>query len=70
MTNFSGKRKEEFPGGLVVRIWHFHHCGPVQTLVWELRSHIKPLHAMAKKKKKRERETVIQGVLVADYVLS
>ena len=42
----------------------------VQLLIWELRSHIKPLHAMAKKKKKRERETVIQGVLVADYVLS
>ena len=40
----------ELPGGLVVRIWHFHHCSP--GLVWELRSHIKLLHAVAKKKKR------------------
>ena len=38
----------EFPGGLVVRTWHFHHCsqGSVPSL-----AHIRLLHTMAKKKK-------------------
>ena len=44
----------EFPHALVVRIRCFHHCSWVQSLVWELRSHIKPQHAMAKKKKKKK----------------
>ena len=35
----------EFPGGLVVRIWHFTAVAQVQSLVGELRSH-KP-HGMA-----------------------
>lgn len=32
----------ELPGGLVVRTWSFHHCGPSSIPVWELTSHIKP----------------------------
>ena len=40
----------EFPGGLMVRIWHLYHCSLVPSLVWELRAHIKPLHASAKQK--------------------
>ena len=39
----------EFPGGLVVRIWRFYHCSPVECLIWEPGSHIKPLHTAAKK---------------------
>ena len=39
----------EFPRGLVVRIRHFHCWARVQSLVWELRSHIKPLYPAAKK---------------------
>ena len=35
----------EFPGYLVVRTHHIHCCRWVQSLVWELRSHIKLLHA-------------------------
>lgn len=35
---------------LVVRIWHLHRHGWVQSLFWELRSHINPLRAFAKKK--------------------
>ena len=45
----------EFPGGLVVRIPHFHCRGP-QFLVRELRSH-KPRGTAKKKKKKRIRYT-------------
>lgn len=43
------KKKEtrEVPDGLVVRTQHFHHCGLVQDLVWELRTCIKPLHTTA-----------------------
>ena len=40
----------------VFRIWYFHHCGRFNP--WSgtgLRSHIKLLHAMAKKKKKKKR---------------
>ena len=37
----------EFPGGSVVRTRHF----KVQSLVWELRSHVNPLQAVAEKKK-------------------
>ena len=48
------KRVErEFPGGLVVRIWCFHHCG-LGSVIWELRSHIGPLCAAAKKKQRVE----------------
>lgn len=44
-----------FPGGLVVRIQHFHHCSLSSvSLVWVLRSHMKVLHATAKKKKKKK----------------
>ena len=35
----------------------------VQSLVWELRSHIKPLHATAKKKKKDERKSLLLYIL-------
>ena len=42
------RQNREFPGGLLVRICCF---PPRCDLVWELRSHIKPLHATAKKKK-------------------
>ena len=38
----------EFPGGLVVRIQHFTAAAQVQSLVWEWRSHIKPLGLAAK----------------------
>lgn len=48
----------EFSGGLVVRIWCLPHY--VQSMVWELRSHIKLLHAPAKKKDHDVEETVIQ----------
>ena len=41
----------------MVRIWHFHHCslGSI-PLSWELRSHIKLLYAVAKKKKKKKKK--------------
>ena len=47
----------EFPGCLVVRTACF-HCtftveAQVQSLLWKLRSHIKPPHTVAKKKKKK-----------------
>lgn len=48
----------EFPSGLVVRIWCLQHY--VQSVVWELRSNIKLLHALAKKKDHDVEETVIQ----------
>ena len=38
----------EFPCGQLVRVWHFHPSNLGQSLVWELRSHMKLLHAMAK----------------------
>ena len=43
--------RREFPGGLVVRTQHFHHCSPMS--VTGLRTEIKPLHAAAKKIKER-----------------
>ena len=42
----------ELPGGLVVRTRHFHTTARVQSLVWELRSHIKQLLAVARKRTK------------------
>ena len=42
----------EFPGGLVVRICH---CSLGQCLVWELWSHIKPLHTMPPPQKKQNK---------------
>ena len=47
----SAGRWREFPGGLVVRIQYFQHCS---SLVWELRSHIRPMHTEAKTKTKTE----------------
>lgn len=52
MTVFAALEKEsfwEFPGGLVVGIWHVHGCGLdlILGLVTEI-----PLHASAKEKKK------------------
>lgn len=46
---------QEFPGGLVVRLGlsAFIAAAWIQSLVWELRSHIKPLHVAAKKKEKK-----------------
>lgn len=38
----------EFSGGLVVGVHAFTAVARVQSLVWELGSHIKLLHAMAK----------------------
>ena len=40
---------QAFPGGLVVRIGAFTTSAQVQSLVWELRSHMKPLQAVTKK---------------------
>ena len=42
------KQLKEFPGGPVVRIWHFHRCSPgsIPSLETEI-----PHHAAAKKKK-------------------
>lgn len=45
----------EFPAGLVVRIWMCTTAAGVQTLGWEPRSHIKPLHSMAKTKQNKKR---------------
>lgn len=43
--------RKAFPGSLVVGFGTFTAAGQVQSLVWEPRFHIKPLHAMAKIKK-------------------
>ena len=57
-----GRRKDgtwsqEFPGGLGVRIQHVSPCSLEQSLVWELRSHVKLLpHQGRKKKKKKAKE--------------
>ena len=48
MNKVIGKQRSP----LVVRTRHFHCCNPVQSLVWELRSYIKPLHTAAKRKRK------------------
>ena len=61
-SSFPGEKMEtkqtrrEFPGDLVVRIWHFQPVTQVQSLVWELKPHIKLLHTMAKKRKKKTRK--------------
>lgn len=34
----------EFPGGLLVRILHFHHCSPSSIPSLGTEIHIKPLH--------------------------
>ena len=52
--NFKMPLQGEFPGGLVVRIWHCHNCHPGSILFWELRSHIKLLRAVAKKAKTKQ----------------
>ena len=56
----------EFPGGPVVRIWHFHCRAQVQSLVRELRSH-KPRE---KKLNQCMRDTILKrkerGVLDGD----
>ena len=54
----------EFRGGLVVSA--FTAAARVQSLVWEHRSHVKPLHTMAKKikKKKKEKELILEVKLV------
>ena len=44
----------EFPGGLVVRNHCFYPAAGVQSLVWELRSHTKLLHAMVDRRKERK----------------
>ena len=55
-TEYAKKtRSREFPAGLVVRT-----AAWVQSLAWELRSHIKLLHAVAKKKKKKKAAAVIR----------
>ena len=42
-------QEREFPGGSVVRTWHFYCWGPgFDPYIWELRSHM--LHCMAKSK--------------------
>lgn len=47
--------KVEFPGGLVIRSWHFHHCSPVSIPVLgiEILHHVAACsNALAKKKKR------------------
>ena len=51
------KTREEFPGGSVVRIQHFHCQGLVQLLIRELWSH-KPCDTAKNKKKKGEKTTM------------
>ena len=46
----------EFPGGLGVRMYAFAAAAPVPSLVRELRSCNKLLHAASKKKKKKKKE--------------
>ena len=49
------KLLKEFSGGLVIGIWHFHAAARVQSLVWELRSHIRLLYiALEQKEKERK----------------
>ena len=54
----------EFPGGLVVRIWHFYCGSPGSILAWELRFHINLLHPIAKEekesRKKKKRKKTLQ----------
>lgn len=72
MTNRTGERKaqgvvskrlcqrpqiQEFLGGLVVRLQHFQRCDLGSAPVWELGSHIKPLHAVANKQTNRTTKT-------------
>lgn len=45
---------QEFPGGLGFRTWHLYLCGP-GSLIWELRSHLNPLHTEAKKRKEKKK---------------
>ena len=50
----------EFPGGLVVRTWTF-TTACVQSLIWDLRFHIKPLHGMCPLTPKRKFSTSAKG---------
>lgn len=43
--------------GLVVKTRCFQHMAQVQSLIWELSSHIKPLHALAKNKNIKKNQT-------------
>ena len=54
----------------VVRTRYFHYCGLGQSLVWELRSHFKPLHTMAKnfKKRKENRESSLTLFLLTSHI--
>ena len=45
----------EFPGGLVLGLGASTTVSWVQSLVWELRSHIRPPYTAAKKKKKKKK---------------
>ena len=60
------KRKppgREIPGSLVVRTWHFSPLQPrIQSLVYELRSHIKLLYVMAKTNKKPPGGYMVSGL--------
>ena len=50
LSAFKSSAYREFSGDLAARTWRFHFCDRVQSLVWELRSHIKQLHALQKNK--------------------
>ena len=58
-----------FHGDLVVRIWYFHCCGPVQSLVEELRSW-KPCSVAKKKKGGRIFQLCLKKVLRGIFWIS
>ena len=50
------KMSRKFPGGLGVMIQHYLCYGQVRSLVWELRFHVRLLHACCGQKRKKERK--------------
>ena len=54
--NLKNRRGREFLGSLGLGLGAFTSVAWVQSLVWKLKSHIKPMHTKPKKKKKGRKE--------------
>ena len=53
------KKKGEFPGGLVVRIWHFHSRGPGLIPGWGTKI-LQAAQSKRKKKKKKKKKSTVE----------
>ena len=58
----------EFPGGLVVKMWHFHHCG--LSSIPGLGTELSSSHCMLwQKKKKNKRHKELYRVLSSNMII-